>query len=450
MLIVVGFLLVLLVTAGTGYFVAQEFAYLTVDRGRLERLAAEGNAAAARAVRVTERLSYVLSGAQVGITVTSLLAGYLAEPYLGSGLRDVLGLPAAAAGPLAAAVALLVATVVQMVLGELAPKNLAIARPLPLALALSRTTLWYLTVAGPVIGVFDAAANRLVRLLGVEPVHELDGTVTAEDLTGIVAASRRGGRLDPRLAAELDRALTFPSRTAGRTMTARVDVRSLPADAPAARVVELLSTGYARFPVVRGGDPDDLLGVVGLSQVLAIPADDRDTVTVGALATPAVLVPASLPLPRVLDRLRAARQQLACVIDEYGGFAGIVTLEDVVEELVGDIRDEDDPAGPVLARRPDGSWLVPARLRPDELSAATGVWLTVARAYDTVGGLLMAELGRLPRPGDRIEVPSAEVRDPDEEATPAPTVELTVTRVHRRVPAELAVRLVPAGPEVAP
>ncbi|GIL28879.1 membrane protein [Actinocatenispora comari] len=429
MVTALGVLLLVLVTAGTGYFVAQEFAYLGADRGRLSRLAAEGDPAAARAVELTGRLSFVLSGAQLGITVTALLAGYLAEPFLGGGLRDgltAIGLPAALAGPAAALLALVLATVVQMVLGELAPKNLGIARPDRLALALSGSTRAYLRVVSPLVRLLDGAANRLLRRLGIEPAEELPVGVTADDLGGIVTDSAAQGRLAPDLAAALGRGLAFGERTAGQVMVARVDVHTLPADAPASAVLDGLDTGHARFPVLRDG-VDDLVGVVGLAEVLAVPARRRAVVPVAALAAPPLLVPASLPLPKLLESLRAQRRQLACVIDEYGGFAGIVTLEDVVEELVGDIRDEDDTELPQPRRTATG-WLVPARLRPDELAAVTGVELPADGRYDTLGGCVLAALGRLPRPGDRVRVGTVD----------GGAVELTVTRVARRVPAELA------------
>jgi CBS domain containing-hemolysin-like protein len=196
MLILVGLLLVILVTAATGFFVAVEFGYVAVDRGRLRREAEAGDPAARRALQVTERLSFVLSGAQLGITVTALVVGYVAEPFLGDGLAAVLGragVPTVVSMPVSIVFALLLATVVQMVLGELAPKNLAIARAETLAKALSRPTLLYLTVFGPVIRLFDKAAGWLLRRIGIEPIDELPEGATAEDLEQIIAESRADG-----------------------------------------------------------------------------------------------------------------------------------------------------------------------------------------------------------------------------------------------------------------
>jgi CBS domain containing-hemolysin-like protein len=412
MLIVVGLLLVLLVTAVTGYFVAQEFGYVAADRGRLRRQAAEGDRSAVRALQVTERLSFVLSGAQLGITVTALLVGYVAEPFLGDGLAalfGVAGVPAAVSMPVSVTFALVVATVVQMVFGELAPKNLAIARPEAVAKSLSRSTLMYLTVFGPVIRLFDASAARLLRRLGIEPVEELPEGATSEDLSQIIAASRADGVLSPELSALLDRGLDFRDRTAASVMVPRVDVDLVAVTATAADVVALMDTGHSRFPV-RGATSDEILGVISVSDVVSVPPAKRSAVLVGDLLSEPLMVPSSLRLPAVLERLRSGRRQLACVVDEFGGFAGIVTLEDIAEELVGSIRGEDDLPEPSPVRQDDGSWLVPARWRLDEISDATGVDLPLSDDYETVSGLVMARLGRVAKAGDSLTLDDLSVR----------------------------------------
>jgi len=411
-LITVGLLLVLVITAATGYFVAQEFGYVAADRGSLRRQAEQGDQAAARALRITERLSFVLSGAQLGITVTALIVGYVAEPYLGEGLADlfgVAGVPAAVSMPLSVALALLIATVIQMIFGELAPKNLAIARADAVAKALSRSTLAYLAVFGPVIRLFDKAAGRLLRRIGIEPIEELPEGATEQDLEQIIAESRADGQLDPELSALLDRGLDFRARTAAEAMVPRVDVHTVPATATAADVVALLDTGRSRFPV-RGSSLDEILGVVGIADLLAVPADRRGETPVSAVMSEAIVVPSSLRLPAVLDRLRAGRRQLACVVDEFGGFAGIITLEDIAEELVGPIHDEDDLPEPAPVRQADGSWLVPARWRIDEITDATGVPLPLGDDYDTVSGLILARLGRVAEAGDSVTLDTLSVR----------------------------------------
>jgi CBS domain containing-hemolysin-like protein len=436
MLILAGLGLILVLTVATGYFVSQEFAYVAVDRSRLKTRAEDGDPAAARALKVTSRLSFVLSGAQVGITITALLVGYFAEPYLGAGLEDLLGaagVPAAVSVSISVILALLLATIIQMVLGELAPKNLAIAKAEAIALRLSRSTLMYLTIAGPIIHLFDSASNRILRRVGIEPVEELPQGATPQELDRIIETSYEQGLLDQDTMRLLDRGLDFRGRTAGEAMVPRVDVVTMHRDEPLTRVVELQDTGHSRFPVI-GDSVDEVVGVVAIGDVVELEPADRASVAVGSLASPSVAVPTTLPLPGVLERLRVARRQLAIVVDEYGGFAGIVSLEDIAEELVGEIRDEDDLPETGLVQGGDGSWVVPARWRLDQVEEATGVQLPEGDDYETVSGLVMARLGRLPVIGDELVVELPQRIDHDGRPIPAEYVRLAVQTVERRVP----------------
>jgi CBS domain containing-hemolysin-like protein len=436
MLILAGLGLILVLTVATGYFVSQEFAYVAVDRSRLKTLAADGNAAAARALKVTARLSFVLSGAQVGITITALLAGYFAEPYLGEGLEHLLGaagVPQSVSLSVSVILALLLATIIQMVLGELAPKNLAIARAEAIALRLSRSTLMYLTLAGPLIHLFDSASNRILRRVGIEPVEELPQGATPQELDRIIETSYEQGLLDEDTRRLLDRGLDFRGRTAGEAMVPRVDVVTMHRDEPLTRVVELQDTGHSRFPVI-GESVDEVIGVVAIGDVVELEPADRATIAAGSLASPPVAVPTTLPLPGVLERLRVARRQLAIVVDEYGGFAGIVSLEDIAEELVGEIRDEDDLPETGLVQGGDGSWVVPARSRLDAVAEVTGVRLPDSDDYETVSGLVMARLGRIPAIGDTLVVDLPQRIDHDGKPIPAEYVRLTVQTIERRVP----------------
>ncbi|MGW5054126.1 hemolysin family protein [Actinokineospora sp. NPDC004072] len=441
MLILLGLGTILVLTAATGYFVAQEFAFVAVDRNRLRGAAEAGDKAAERAYRVTERLSFMLSGAQFGITVTALLVGYVSEPFLGSGLAAALGatgLPTGVTTALSLVIALLFSTGVQMVFGELAPKNLAIAKSVALARALSRSTLVYLAVFGPLIKLFDAASNRLLRAVGIEPIEELPAGATAEDLRGIIGESRTGGALDDATTRLLEGGLDFRGLVAGQVMTPRVDVHTLGADEPAARVVDLLDTGRSRFPVV-GADVDDVVGVVGIAELLTVPPAERARVAVGAIAAPPLRVPASLPLPEVLERLRAEHRQLAVVVDEFGGFAGVVSFEDVAEEVVGEILDEDDAVEGAAVANPDGSWSLPARWRVDEVAEATSIELPAGQDYDTVGGLVLERLGRVARPGDRVEVPAALPAAGPDDPQPQGVAVIEVVDVRRHVPAQVTI-----------
>lgn len=443
MLILIGLTAIVALTLATGYFVAQEFSFVAVDRGQLRAMAEQGDAAAGRALKVTSRLSFMLSGAQLGITITALLAGYVAEPYLGEGLANLLGLagvPRAVSLSVSVAAALLFATVVQMVLGELAPKNLAIARPVPLARALARSTLIYLAVAGPLIRVFDATSNRLLRLVGIEPIEELPHGATAEDLDRIIESSREQGSLDADTSRLLDHGLDFRTRTAGEVMVPRVDAVTVAGTDPAMRVVELLDTGHTRFPVT-GASIDDLLGIVSITEVRDLDPARRRTTLLRDLTVAAVILPTTLPLPQVLERLRAERRQMAVVVDEYGGFAGILTLEDIAEELVGDIRDEDDLAEPSAIQNADGSWLLPGRWRMDEIADATGVHLPDSDLYETVSGLVLARLHRVPNVGDEVTVNLPDMLGPDGRLVPVGVATLRVEQIRRRVPHALRMKI---------
>jgi CBS domain containing-hemolysin-like protein len=433
MLIVVGLVLILALTVATGYFVAQEFSYVAVDRNRLQSLAEAGDPAAARALTVTSRLSFVLSGAQIGITVTALLAGYVAQPYLGRGLENLLGsagLPDGVSLSISVVLALLLATIIQMVLGELAPKNLAIARAEALALRLSR-----------LIQLFDATSNRILRWIGIEPVEDLPQGATAQDLDRIIATSYEQGLLDQDTTRLLDRGLDFRHRTAAEVMVPRVDVVTVHEDDPLTRVVDLLETGHSKFPVI-ATTVDEVVGVIGIGDVVEVEPADRHHVTTGSLASPPVLVPFTLALPAVLEQLRTAHRQLAIVVDEFGGFAGVVTLEDIAEELVGEIRDEDDLPEPELVENPDGSWLLPGRWRLDQVAEATGIELPEDDDYETVSGLIMARLGRIPVTGDELFVELPQRFDRDGRPLPMERAHLTVRTVLRHVPGLVLLELV--------
>jgi len=438
MLIAVGLVLVVLLTLATGYFVAQEFAYVSVDRNRLRQLADEGDAAAARALDITGRLSFTLSGAQFGITVTALLVGYAGEPLIGVALADLLGftdLPYAARLTIAVALVLVFSTVLQMVVGELAPKNLAIARPIPLARSLSRSTQIYLAVAGPLIRLFDAASNRLLRAVGIEPVEELSPGATTADLEHVIDESRRGGALDEDLSLLLERGLAYRALSAEQAMTPRVDVDTVPATSTLAAVVDLLRTSpHSRFPVV-AQDVDDVVGIVGLAELLEVPRPRWGSITVQDACSAAVVVPGSLPLPAALEQLRASRRQLAVVVDEFGGFDGVLSLEDIAEEVVGDIFDEGDEREPEPPAGPADTHTLSARLRLDEVESSTGIRLPLGADYATVSGLVLGRLGRVAKPGDTVMVDEVvEPGDVDDLSVPD-RIEIRVDEVERHVPA---------------
>jgi CBS domain containing-hemolysin-like protein len=391
-----------------GYFVAAEFAFVAVKRSRLEQMAETGDRRAGRAVTVLGRLSFMLSGAQLGITVTSLLVGFIAEPSLGAAITPLLttvGLPESTAPGIALSIGFVIATATQMIVGELAPKNLAIARPEPVARALGTSTLLFMRVAGPVIRLFDGSANRLLRALGIEPVEELEGGVSADELELIVAESHAGGHLDEGHAGALMRALEFGGLDAGAVSVPLRDVVSVAPTDTLATVVRLVDqTGHSRFPVLDSAS-GTALGIVGTRDLLEVPRDRWGDTTVASRAQAVPAVPDTSPLGGVLDVLREAHSQSAMVIGEHGTVTGLITFEDLVEELVGEIRDEHDPPQDpeVVVADGDGRWAVAGRARLDEVQRETDIELPEGD-YDTLAGLVVAELGRFAEPGDVVSV----------------------------------------------
>ncbi len=440
--ILAGIAVVLAITALTGYFVAQEFAFMAVDRSRLKARAQAGDAAAARALKVTRRTSFMLSGAQLGITVTGLLVGYVAEPLIGAGLGELLGdvgVPIAVGVAIGTVLAVLFSTVVQMVFGELFPKNLAIARPEAVADKLALSTTIYLAVFGWLIKGFDASSNLLLRALRIEPVHDVEHSATPRDLEHIVADSRETGELPEDLSTLLDRILDFPTRSTEHAMIPRARVDVVLADEPVHAVLDKMATGHTRYPVV-GGSADDLIGVVHLHDLLG--AVDPD-VTAASMSRHAVILPTTLPLPSALRTLNEARDEMALVIDEYGGFAGVLTMEDLAEELVGEIDDEHDGAGAddEIVATPEG-WLVRGDVALDEVSRAVGHDLPEGD-YETLAGLIIAEFGGLPAVGDSITVDlGVEPAELIAEGPPvARQLHATVRGVDKHVPASVLVEV---------
>src|SRR3954462_10042738 len=335
-------IVVLAITVVTGYFVAQEFAYMAVDRSRLAARAEADDPAAKRALAPPRAPSFMLSGAQLGITVTGLLVGYVAEPLIGESLGALLGginIPTGVGVGIGAVLALLFSTIVQMLFGELFPKNLAIARPEPVALKLASSTVLYLKLFGWLIWVFDQASNLLLRALKIEPVHDVEHAATARDLEHIVEESRESGDLSAELSLLVDRILDFPDRDVQHAMIPRPRVDTVASTDTLGQLRELMASGHSRYPVL-DAPTGDVTGVVHLADLLttAEPASARGS----TIARETLVVSTFTPLPDALRQLTDAGDQLACVIDEYGGFAGILTLEDLAEELVGEITDEHD------------------------------------------------------------------------------------------------------------
>jgi len=441
LLLLIGLVLIAVIIAANGYFVAQEFAYMSVDRSVLRARAENGDVAAKRALRVTDRTSFMLSGAQLGITVTGLLVGYVAEPFIGEAIGILLGstgIPAGTGIAVGTVIALVLATVVQMIFGELFPKNLAIANPTPLARTLARSTLVYLAVFGWLVFLFDKASNALLRLIRVEPVHDLDSTATAAELGRIVDDSRLSGDLPEELSMLLDRILDFPDRDVEHAMILRSRASALHASTTVQDARSRMAIAHTRYPVI--DTEENPIGVVHLADVLTCAPDDQRPVT--TLMRPPLVIPELMTLPDALSRLLETGNELACVIDEYGGFTGVLTVEDLAEELVGEITDEHDPDDVATVEAlAEHRWRIDGSVHVDELERVIGREVPEGD-FETVAGLLIAIDGGLLEPGDHVTVPLPEVgADYVEELPVTRILHVEVLEVERYVPVSVVVEL---------
>jgi CBS domain containing-hemolysin-like protein len=401
----------LLLTVGTGLFVASEFALITLDRADLEAREARGETRLALTIRALKSTSTQLSSAQLGITLTTLLAGYTMEPAISSLVRPLLtgvGLQAAAA-PISVFIGVAIATILSMILGELVPKNFALALPRATAKVVMPFQVGFTTVFKPAVALLNGSANGVLRVMGFEPKEELSGARTAEELSSLVRRSASAGVLEEDTASLLDRSLNFARLTTADVMTPRPSMHALQAEDSADDVVQLARrTGHSRFPVY-DDSMDDIIGIVHLKAAVSVPRERRPDVPAAALATEPLRVPEAVHLDAVMSELRARGYQMAVVVDEYGGTAGIVTLEDLVEEIVGEVLDEHDRRSAGVVRGED-SLTFPGDLRPDELQDRAGVRVPQGDVYDTVGGFLMSVLERIPTVGDEVETEGGTLR----------------------------------------
>lgn len=381
-----------------GLYVAQEFAYVAVNRSRVESLASAGDA---RAIRLGDRLrdlSFELSGAQLGITATSLILGAVAESTVAQVIAPGLAAVGIESRNMTIGIALALATVFQMVVGELFPKNFALARAYPVAVRVGLSMSWLNRLLRPIIEFFNRSANWTVRRLGIEPRDELAGLRSLQDLEMIVRASSAEGELDPAETTLLTRAIAFVERHAADVMIPRVTVHGVSRGATITELRDLSRrTGHSRFPVYEG-DLDQVTGVAHVKDTFMVPRGEHDTVTVASITTPVEFVPETMRLNSLLLALQRSRRSLAVVVDEYGGTAGIVTVEDIVEEILGEIEDEHDYE--VTFRT--GKGIVAGSLHRHEVEELTGFQWPEG-AYETLSGYVTARLDRFPRVGDVIE-----------------------------------------------
>ncbi len=406
------FLLGVALAAGTGVFVGSEFALLNLDRADLEKRAARGERGFRITIAALKRTSTHLSSAQLGITLTTLLTGYTMEPAISSMLSGPLsqaGLPDEFLRPVGGVLGILVATTISMIFGELVPKNYALAVPRQTARVLVPLQVTFTFLFRPFIAVLNGSANRILRAMGIEPKEELSAARTADELSSLVQRSALQGLLENDTATLLSRTIEFSQRNAIDVMTPRPKVRAVHRGDTAQDIISLAQeTGFSRFPVI-DESIDDVRGVVHVKQAVAVPVDKRSEVPASALQSEVIRVPETMTLDVLLTELRGRGYQVAIVVDEYGGTSGIATLEDLVEELIGEVADEHDrpPLDVVRAR----DWFTfPAGLRPDELEERTGVQVPENGHYETLAGFILQELGRMAEVGDTVTIATGEFR----------------------------------------
>ena len=445
-LVLLGLVVIAVIIAINGYFVAQEFAYMSVDRPTLRAMAEKGSSGARRALKVTNRTSFMLSGAQLGITITGLMVGYVAEPLVGESLGRMLGvtgIPPAVGITIGTVFALVLAAVVQMIFGELFPKNLAISNPTPMSLALARSTLIYMAAFGWLISFFDKASNGLLRLIRVEPVHDLDASANADDLEHMVEDSYDSGDLPEDLFVLLDRILDFPDRDVEHAMVPRSRTDFIEPETTIAEARELMSTSHTRYPVI--GEGEEPLGVLHLSDVLHCKPNDKTLVS-KKMREPLV-VPTVMSLPEALKEMIETQNEMALVIDEYGGFAGVLTIEDLGEELLGEISDEHDTDEVEIIRElAEDKWQVPGSMPIDELERLMGIDIPEGD-WETVSGLLIGTKGSLPELGEVLEI---EIEQDAEDITSGEEsiqiLRAEVATIDRHIPDDVIVELVRITP----
>lgn len=442
-LLLVGLALTALIIVWNGFHVAQEFAYMSVDRNELRFAADSGDDRAGRALKITRKTSFMLSGAQLGITVTGLLIGYIAEPLVGQALGVIFGsfgVSEAVSIGVGTVLALSLATIVQMIFGELFPKNYTLAAPYKSSLALARPTQIYLLLFGWLIRFFDWSSNTFLRLLGIEPVEDVDSSASREDLERVIENSRDSGDLDGRTYLVLDRMLEFPQQDVDHAMIPRSRVAVLSPETTVAEARQEMDSSHTRFPVI---DDDHVpVGVISLLDVLDRSLDQNAPVR-DLMAEPTILHEL-MSLPDAVAKIRATDSKIACVIDEYGGFVGIVTLEDLGEEILGEFTDRhEDAETEEITESADDEWIADGDTPVDEVIRAVGYKLPTGD-YETLSGLLLSESGGLIEEGETVvfelEALPEDFIDGDE--MPERSLHAEILEVERNVPSEIRLTLI--------
>ncbi len=398
----------ILLVAACGMFVAAEFSLIAVNRSSVERLARKGDQKARGVEQALRTLSSQLSGAQVGITITNLGIGFLAEPSIATLLRKPLGsigIEGTALSSVAIVLGITVATIATMIFGELVPKNLAIAKPLQTARYSQKFQRGFSAFMARPIKILNGSANFILRKIGIEPQEELASARSADELSSLVRRSAEKGTLPKDTAQMIERSLSFGDQTALDVMTPRVQMAAVNVRDSISNIIELSkSSGHSRFPVYKK-DVDDIVGVVHIKKAVGIPLSKRSKTKVSKIMDDPIMVPSNIQLEPLLNSLKKDGLQLAVVIDEFGGTDGVVSIEDLIEEIVGEVHDEHDVKTEIpINKKGRNKWVLSGLLRPDEIGEELGIFLPDEEDYEAIAGLVTDRLKKIPEKGDKVSI----------------------------------------------
>ncbi len=405
-------LAVLLLVLVNGFFVASEFALVRASRGRLDEQAREGLRGAPAAVHQQDDLSRYLAACQFGITLASLGIGFLGEPAIAKVFEPLFGtLSHGASVALSVVIAYVIVTTIHVIAGEQVPKIYAIVKAEEIARRCARPLGIFELITRPFVGALNTAANSILRLMRIDPTAEFDEGGTPEDLKMLISQAHIGGKLDEGEAGMLAGVFHLHEQEARQVMTpipavVTVDV----SDDVETALRRCVSSGHTRLVVTEDDNADRVRGTVHANSLARLYMADGPAASIEPLVKPALIVPETKPLDDLLADLQRERSSLAVVVDEYGRTAGLVTVEDIVEEVVGEIDDETDPAGGAVRRLANGDWFVRGHVALTDL-LDHGIELPAENdAYNSIGGLVFAELGRLPKRGDTIKADGWTIR----------------------------------------
>jgi CBS domain containing-hemolysin-like protein len=398
---------VAVLVALNGFFVAAEFALVRARETRMEQFRDEGRRGAALVLRQIDHIDEYLSACQLGITMASLGIGFMGEPAIARLFEDMFGSAISHNASLAISItiAYLITTALHITVGEQVPKIYSIVHPERTSLRVARPLQLFRRVFSPLIWLLNTASNALLRLLGVDPRAEFEDVSTSEDLKLIIARSQRGGKLDPGEAGMLSGVFHLHEQQARQVMTPIPAVVTVDASETAeAALRRAVDSGHTRLVVTEEGNTDRIKGIVHVNSLARKVMNEGPDASIESSVKDALIVPETKPLDDLLADLQRERASMAVVVDEYGRTAGIVTVEDIIEEVVGEIADETDPAVAGVRRLANGDWWVRGHVPITDL-ADYGLDLPVdSEAYNSVGGFVFGELGRLPKRGDMVQV----------------------------------------------